>query len=146
MEAIHLFSLASQKSNWLSVRQAAIAENVSHVNTPGPKARDVQPFSEVMDRTRLMMAATNAAHLELDGQPRSHDARKADSWTITHSGNSVSVEQGPSEELMMIDPKGQASVQQVVEAVMSAEQSLQTALAVRDKVVAAYQEISRMQI
>ena len=42
--------------------------------------------------------------------------------------------------------KGQASVQQVVEAVMSAEQSLQTALAVRDKVVAAYQEISRMQI
>jgi flagellar hook-basal body complex protein FliE len=42
--------------------------------------------------------------------------------------------------------KGQASVQQVVEAVMTAEQSLQTALAVRDKVVAAYQEISRMQI
>ena len=42
--------------------------------------------------------------------------------------------------------KGQASVQQVVEAVMSAEQTLQTALAVRDKVVAAYQEISRMQI
>lgn len=41
---------------------------------------------------------------------------------------------------------GQASVQQVVEAVMNAEQSLQTALAVRDKVVAAYQEISRMQI
>jgi flagellar hook-basal body complex protein FliE len=29
---------------------------------------------------------------------------------------------------------------------MSAEQSLQTAMAVRDKVVAAYQEISRMAI
>ncbi|TVR08317.1 MAG: flagellar hook-basal body complex protein FliE [Salinarimonadaceae bacterium] len=42
--------------------------------------------------------------------------------------------------------QGQASVQQVVEAVMSAEQSLQTAIAVRDKVVAAYQEISRMAI
>jgi flagellar basal-body rod protein FlgB len=93
VEPIHLFSLASQKSNWLSVRQAAIAENVSHVNTPGHKAKDVQPFSEVMDRTRLSMAATNAAHLELDGQPRSHNVRRADSWTITHSGNSVSVEQ-----------------------------------------------------
>ncbi|MBF9232622.1 flagellar hook-basal body complex protein FliE [Microvirga alba] len=42
--------------------------------------------------------------------------------------------------------QGKASVQQVVEAVMSAEQTLQTAIAIRDKVVAAYQEISRMAI
>lgn len=42
--------------------------------------------------------------------------------------------------------KGQATVQQVVEAVMNAEQSLQAAIAVRDKVVTAYLEISRMQI
>ncbi len=41
---------------------------------------------------------------------------------------------------------GRASVQQVVEAVMNAEQTLQTAISVRDKVVAAYQEISRMTI
>ncbi|MGJ3263787.1 MAG: flagellar hook-basal body complex protein FliE [Salinarimonas sp.] len=41
---------------------------------------------------------------------------------------------------------GKASVQQVVEAVMNAERTLQTAIAVRDKVVQAYQEISRMQI
>jgi flagellar hook-basal body complex protein FliE len=34
----------------------------------------------------------------------------------------------------------------VVEHVMSAEQSLQTAIAIRDKVVSAYQEISRMPI
>lgn len=42
--------------------------------------------------------------------------------------------------------KGQASVQQVVEAVMAAEQTLQGAIAVRDKVVSAYLEISHMQI
>ncbi len=42
--------------------------------------------------------------------------------------------------------RGQAPVQDVVEAVMNAERSLQTALALRDKTVAAYQEISRMQI
>jgi flagellar hook-basal body complex protein FliE len=41
---------------------------------------------------------------------------------------------------------GDASVQEVVEAVMSAEQQLRAAIAVRDRVVAAYQEISRMQI
>jgi flagellar hook-basal body complex protein FliE len=40
--------------------------------------------------------------------------------------------------------QGKASVQQVVEAVMSTEQTLQAAIAIRDKVVAAYQELSRM--
>ena len=40
--------------------------------------------------------------------------------------------------------QGKASVQEVVQAVMATEQTLQAAIAVRDKVVAAYQEISRM--
>lgn len=42
--------------------------------------------------------------------------------------------------------KGQASTQEVVEKVMAAEQHLQGAIAIRDKVVLAYQEISRMAI
>ncbi len=42
--------------------------------------------------------------------------------------------------------EGKANVQGVVQAVMSAEESLQTALAVRDKTVAAFQEITRMSI
>ncbi len=41
---------------------------------------------------------------------------------------------------------GGASVQDVVEAIVTAEQTLQAAVAVRDRVVAAYQEISRMAI
>jgi len=42
--------------------------------------------------------------------------------------------------------QGKASVQQVVESVMDAQQSLQTAMAVRDKIVSAYQSISQMAI
>jgi flagellar hook-basal body complex protein FliE len=42
--------------------------------------------------------------------------------------------------------EGKASVQQMVEAVMQAEQTLNAMVAVRDKVVGAYLEISRMQI
>lgn len=42
--------------------------------------------------------------------------------------------------------QGKASVQQVVESVMSAEQTLQTAISIRDKAVAAYLELSRMAI
>ncbi len=42
--------------------------------------------------------------------------------------------------------QGKASVQQVVDQVMSAERTLQTVIALRDKAVGAYQEISRMAI
>jgi flagellar hook-basal body complex protein FliE len=42
--------------------------------------------------------------------------------------------------------EGKASMQQAVMATMQAEQSLQAALAIRDKVVSAFLEISRMQI
>lgn len=41
---------------------------------------------------------------------------------------------------------GDMPVQQVVSSVMEAERTFQTAIAIRDKVVAAYLEISRMQI
>ena len=41
---------------------------------------------------------------------------------------------------------GKASTQAVVDAVMNAERTLTTAVAIRDKVVAAYQELSRMAI
>lgn len=42
--------------------------------------------------------------------------------------------------------QGSASTQNVVESVMSAQQSLQTAIAIRDKLVSAYQSISQMAI
>jgi flagellar hook-basal body complex protein FliE len=42
--------------------------------------------------------------------------------------------------------QGKVSAQQVVQSIMSAEESLQTAMAIRDKVVSAYQEVTRMAI
>jgi flagellar hook-basal body complex protein FliE len=42
--------------------------------------------------------------------------------------------------------QGEADARTVVDAVMRAEQTLQTAVAIRDKIVSAYLEISRMQI
>ncbi len=42
--------------------------------------------------------------------------------------------------------EGKASVQQVTDSVLSAEQTLQTTLAIRDKAVAAWQQVSQMQI
>jgi flagellar hook-basal body complex protein FliE len=51
-----------------------------------------------------------------------------------------------AETLSVAGVTGKASMQQVVDAVMSAEQTLQGAIAIRDKVVSAYLEVSRMQI
>ena len=42
--------------------------------------------------------------------------------------------------------QGKANTREVVDAVMNAEQSLQTAISIRDKVVTAYLEVARMQI
>jgi flagellar hook-basal body complex protein FliE len=42
--------------------------------------------------------------------------------------------------------KGTANTREVVDAMLSAEQSLQTAIAFRDKVVSAYLEITKMQM
>ncbi|MFC6490357.1 flagellar hook-basal body complex protein FliE [Nitratireductor sp. GCM10026969] len=42
--------------------------------------------------------------------------------------------------------EGEADTRAVVDAVMSAEQSLQAAIAIRDKIVTAYLEVSRMAI
>lgn len=51
-----------------------------------------------------------------------------------------------SETMSVAALQGKATTQSVVEAVMAAQESLQTALAVRDKAVSAFQDISRMPI
>ncbi len=51
-----------------------------------------------------------------------------------------------AESLSVDGLEGKANVQSVVQAVMTAQESLQTALAIRDKSVAAFQEITRMSI
>src|SRR5438045_234422 len=51
-----------------------------------------------------------------------------------------------AEATSMAGLEGKASAQKVVEAVMAAEQTLQTAIAVRDKLVNSYLDLTRMAI
>lgn len=51
-----------------------------------------------------------------------------------------------AEAMAVAGIKGEAETHEVVNALMGAEQSLRMAVAVRDKVVQAYLELSRMQI
>ena len=51
-----------------------------------------------------------------------------------------------SESVSAAGLQGKATTQSVVEAVMSAQESLQTALAIRDKAVSAFLDVSKMPI
>lgn len=94
MDPIRLFDLASQQSRWLAARQATLAENIANANTPGYRAKDVQPFAEVLNQTQLQMAATRGGHLGADTtNPKGAVTKKEIEWEVTESGNSVSLEQ-----------------------------------------------------
>lgn len=60
--------------------------------------------------------------------------------------SSVAQQLRSAESVSIAGLRGAAPTHEVVEQVMRAEQSLQASIAVRDKIVAAYLEISRMQI
>ena len=60
----------------------------------------------------------------------------------TEAANSLKLSETKSFEAI----QGKATTREVVDAVMQAEQALQTAIAIRDKVVTAYLEVARMQI
>jgi flagellar basal-body rod protein FlgB len=91
---VHLFDLASQQARWLGVRQMIVAENVANANTPGFKSSDVTPFEDVYNNTELTMTATHSGHIGADQSELDAVAiREQNPWEITHSGNSVSIEQ-----------------------------------------------------
>jgi flagellar basal-body rod protein FlgB len=90
---VYLFQLASQRTQWLSTRQSLIAGNVANANTPGYQARDLQPFSAVLDHTAVSMATTNPAHLapsQADFNPAKPEDDDAANATL--SGNCVNLQ------------------------------------------------------
>jgi len=93
MQGIHLFDLASRQAEWLSVRQTAVAGNVANANTPAFKARDVEPFKDVLEQAQLTMAATNPKHLKVNASGIAATELRKDSVTEqNHSKNTVSLE------------------------------------------------------
>jgi flagellar basal-body rod protein FlgB len=94
MSEIYLLSLAAQQRDWLSTRQAAIAMNVANAATPGYRSADVPSFDAVMKQAPISLAATNTNHISSQGgfSPDTSFSKQA-SWEVSHSGNSVSLEQ-----------------------------------------------------
>lgn len=93
MDPVNLFDLASQQARWLSVRQTTIAGNVANANTPGYRAKDVEPFERVLDRTRVAMTSTQAGHLSGGATEAGYAVRAEEPQTaILPSENTVGLE------------------------------------------------------
>ncbi|MBM6580037.1 flagellar basal body rod protein FlgB [Microvirga sp. BT689] len=91
---VYLFDLASRQAQWLAARQATISGNVANANTPGFRARDVEPFADILDKTKLVMAATNDSHIGFSpSRAEATKVKKSESWDTVYSKNSVSLEQ-----------------------------------------------------
>lgn len=84
-------------------------------------------------------AAAGAATAVPAGQPSFDNV-------LSQLASSVSGKLQNAEAVSMKSMTGDVPTRDVVNAVMDAEQSLQTAIAIRDKIVQAYLEISRMPI
>jgi flagellar basal-body rod protein FlgB len=93
VEPVFLFDIASAATRWLTIRQAAVAQNVANAYTPGYKALEVAPFSEIYNAAGLQMATTQPDHLSPDPFDLASFSEKDDApWEVTYSGNSVSLE------------------------------------------------------
>lgn len=91
---VYLFDLASRQAQWLAARQSTISGNIANANTPAYRARDIEPFADVLDKTKLAMVATNGGHIGLgESRPETTKVKKADTWDTVYSKNSVSLEQ-----------------------------------------------------
>ncbi|MCY0093512.1 flagellar hook-basal body complex protein FliE [Hoeflea ulvae] len=89
-----------------------------------------------------------AAAAAMPQMPLSQGATPANSFAdvMASLGQGVMGNLRVAETNSLAAVRGEVPTRDVVDSIMSAEQSLQTAVAIRDKLVTAYLEIARMQI
>ncbi|WP_229704398.1 FlgB family protein [Gemmobacter aquaticus] len=74
-------------------RQAEIARNMAHADTPGFKARDMPPFAEVYGAAQGQgMLATRPGHLGSAKGPEGAAVARVDGSAASPDGNTVSIE------------------------------------------------------
>jgi flagellar basal-body rod protein FlgB len=88
---IPLFRMMGQRMEWLSQRQQTLAHNVANANTPGYKAKDLDPLSfETLMRAgagRLSARTTRSGHMI------SSPAEKPGDFKLKSEGKEVVLEQ-----------------------------------------------------
>lgn len=92
-QAVQLFDVASRHMMWLAERQMVTAANIANADTPGYRAREVNPFSSFLEGPAMQLAATSPMHLSIPtDEVRAAGTRAGSGWNASHSGNNVSIE------------------------------------------------------
>ena len=86
MTDLAIFNLASNRSNWLAAKGAAVAANVANADTPGYRPRDVETFADFLTR------AGQATNGRADGSAPSVASVDRRSAGQKMSGNGVGLE------------------------------------------------------
>lgn len=106
---MHLFEVASRHMTWVAERQMVTAANIANADTPGYRAREINPFSSYLEGPAVQLATTSPMHLSISpGELRSAGTRAGAGWNTSHSGNNVSIEKelmtaSSSNRMMNID-------------------------------------------
>lgn len=106
---MHLFDVASRHMTWLAERQSVTAANIANANTPGYRAREINPFSSYLEGPSIALTATSPMHMSLpENELRAASTRAGSGWSSSHSGNNVSIEKemmtaSSSSRMMNID-------------------------------------------
>ncbi|MCV6597540.1 MAG: FlgB family protein [Mangrovicoccus sp.] len=90
-----LFRLASAKAEYAAHRQTVTAQNMAQADTPGYKARDLPPFSEIYGapRAELGLRVSHPAHFrQAAHSPELRPRPEILPGTATPNGNTVSLE------------------------------------------------------
>lgn len=91
----NVHAMASRRMDYLSERQSLIAENLANADTPGYRAKDLVPFSDVLKQAApVRPARTSEGHLP--GTLTSGNYARASqdgTWAGSPSGNNVVIEE-----------------------------------------------------
>lgn len=93
--ALNILQTAGQLMTHSSERQALIARNIAHADTPGYRALDITPFSDLVGSDRAFAPSqTRAGHADSSGTSIQSAAvhELAEKGNVSPDGNSVALE------------------------------------------------------
>lgn len=92
--SLDLFKTAQAMAVHAGQRQALVAENLAHANTPGYRARDLPDFSESFSDTSMQTGQKATREGHLFGHAGASDAQPIEIQAESSgNGNSVSIEE-----------------------------------------------------
>lgn len=90
---IDIFKISSNHAEWNAQRRLLVATNVSNVNTPGYKSRDVLPFEAHLHSEGPALLRTSSRHLPSVDAVGVVPGDEVAASNVQHSGNTVDLAQ-----------------------------------------------------